>query len=383
MKSITKNILILMTATLLYACGAPGKQEATKVGNPPLPQLSLDGIYAVGLINNKEPIQTGGHEAVTIPSTIVGIQASGKTLVLDDRNFVVNTIRGISGGFLMNARRIGSDKHEMMFTRIDGKIFELPYAVAEGANEAFAEFVGQSFEQDLYFRDGKILKFNSGSWSSLNVNLESAHLEEISEHHALIRGKNSIEQIFDLNTGSRFNVDRPLWLVSLNTSTALIDPSKMISTQDGRQSGVSTRLVHKAISGKSGVIAITDQCEGQSVRLMSPNGFLCLISKDLSTSLLLDEEMPNKPESLTTSGDYILIRELDNLFVVKIGTKRKSSILKDYNVFEAHLSEGFVYYRAETRDGKLLTNVYDIERETSYEVADWSSMMTQIQAIRK
>ncbi len=364
------SLWILIAA--LSACAEPAAKQATKVGNPPLPQLSLEGIYAVGLVAQS-----------STASTIVGIQASGETIVLDDKSFIVNQLKGIAGGFLMDARRIGADERKIFFTRQDGKVFELPSEVISSGGDPFMNFVGQSANQDLYFRNGMILEFGKGTWSSLNLNIENAVVEEVSDHHALIKGKNLIRQVFDLNSKLRFNVTNPLWLVSVNEAQALTGPTLIVNTDSGREIPVPTRLIHKAVRAKSGTVVITDQCEGEEVRLMSQTGFLCLLRPDLSTELLLDEEMSNKPEDLTTSGDYILIRELKKLYVVKPGVKSKISILDDYNVFEAHLSEGFVYYRAETLNGQLLTEVYDIEKGTSYEVRDWSSKMSQIQAIRK
>jgi hypothetical protein len=376
MKRQNHQISLWILIAALSACAEPGAnqaaKQATKVGNPPLPQLSLEGIYAVGLVAQNSP-----------PSTIVGIQASGETVVLDDKSFIVNQLKGISGGFLMDARRIGFDERKIFFTRHDGKVLELPSEMLSSERDPFVNFVGQSASQDLYFRDGRILKFDTGTWTNLNLNIENAVIEEVSDHHALIKGKGLIRQVFDLNSKLRFNVSNPIWLVSLNEAQALLGPTMIVNTDSGREMPVPTRLVHRAVRAKSGIVAITDQCEGEEVQLMSPTGFLCLIRPDLTTELLLNEETSNKPEDLVASGDYIMIRELKKLYVIKPGLKSKVSILDNLNVFEAHLSEGFVYYRAETLDGQLLTQVYDIEKTRSYEVRDWSSRMIQIQAIRK
>ncbi len=372
MKHTRNQMSLWILIAAMSGCAEPAGKQATKVGNPPLPQLSMEGIYAVGLVAQTSPA-----------STIVGIQSSGDTLVLDDKSFIVNQLQGIAGGFLMDARRINSPERGLFFTRQDGKVFDLPSEMIAPETDPFFNFVGQSAKQDLYFRNGKILEFERGSWTHLNLNIENAVIEEVSDYHALIKGKNLIRQVFDLDSNLRFNVTNPLWLVSLNEAQALISPTSIVNTDSGREIPVPTRIVYKAARAKSGTVVITDQCEGEEVHLMSQTGFLCLLRPDLTTELLLDEEMSNKPEDLITSGDYILIRELKKLYVVKPGVKSKISILDDFNVFEAHLSEGFVYYRAETLDGKLLTQVYDIEKAQSYEVKDWSSKMVQIQAIRK
>ncbi len=410
---------LLFIVSLFYLSGCGEGNSATVVGNPPelVLQASLADIKAVGLAlpqaaasqlslamsSDSASNVPGGWAAsastqsATSPSVLLGLTEKGESIVLDDKQFNIKAIKGLKGGFLMEANLAAeSSGMRLFFVRIDGKIFDLStevYSKVVGELR-MSDFRGQNDKRDLFFNgwlwqaEGSKsvfskIKFENGVGEIVPTNLQGeVSVSQLSGNFVSL-SSGTATQILDTVSGRRFNSDTSFF-IGLTSTKALVDSMPVSLLDFDRETREPFPFVDNLTGSRlmnDGIVTIQYRRLPDDVSRLNYNErrFYHVDHSGKLTELL--SENIKDMTIAAASENYFIFRELSELSYVKRNRDERRTILKDLNILDLKLVGSWLFYRAETVKGELTAGVFDLDNERATEIEDWAPRINSIELI--
>lgn len=235
----------------------------------------------------------------------------------------------------------------------------------------------------VYLSDNRIYLYDLATEESdeISVSLAFPTLKGLSGNF-IVYGDAGTVQVLDTVTKNRFNVAdcNGSDVIALSDTVVLINDcneKQLMNMADGSRAvldvaGVS--MNHENVLVEDGAILISQGCNSD----VSLNYDLCHVDSDgvvtTLTTMGFDvgtagSVFQDGNNVLFSDGDYIIVKELNQVSLVQRGSNAKDGILTGLNILSISVKNGVIFYSAEDIQGRPVLGKYDIAGESSEELA--------------
>lgn len=277
------------------------------------------------------------------------------------KEITVKSVLGFSKGVLI---KLSNGNAYCLY--VDNTFFKLPV-------DFDATYKGENENGDLIFSDLSVIRSNGFSVQKIASSLNNPSIQSMSGNFAIVRSE-TVFQIMNTVSGERFNVNdcNGPRMVALSKTKALIDDCQgkaLIDMATGLRTESSESMwnhEHLYIPKKQAAVVLD---QGAGIQDQNKYGLLFVFSNGISTSVCNEGFTPGgnscmncgeENKVLFYCNDFIVVKELTEISVVKLGDKSKKIILSGYNIISISVKDSNVYFIAEDRLGAKVTGIYKL-----------------------
>ncbi|MDR1762274.1 MAG: hypothetical protein LBR55_07475 [Bacteroidales bacterium] len=211
-----------------------------------------------------------------------------------------------------------------------------------------APFIGENEEGDLIFRDVSMIKKGSTEFITMQTTLSNPVAVSLSGNFlTIVNADFSIRQIYNTVGGEGYTISE-YRIVALDKNTALLSDSReLIDMRNGNRTKLEISSCLTAIyTGNGAIMLLSSYHEPPCMSYKNTLGFLDNVGKFTMLSHDFNLVMWSSA-ALFITDNYYIVKELNQISVVRKGESTKKSILDKYNVISMSVTGDRVFFIAE------------------------------------